>query len=306
MNSSPLIEKPMLDGSSGNESYEMIYFRENLERISDEEFLDPDILETGGGDVSYSKSSQCSGSADRVIEESDNDMMYFIFNYRDVSFGTLINPSPRSSGSFPKSEQLANDILLFPIPPELDFSNQKTSKESVILVQKYLIENPNYPLKKKIQTNLKQQIIPKLCEGNYQLQTSTRGYTLFDAKVVPFNGKMNWLRFKTKYSGIVKYDNCEESVFRKDLNVKVSHYLPSFPNALLSRNGINGWGTLDTTTLKNLLLTFQASRLLEEAKAEIERFRVEIAAGVSAERMTEIDERKAWLIEHNSSLKVSY
>jgi hypothetical protein len=35
---------------------------------------------------------------------------------------------------------------------------------------------------------------------------------------------------------------------------------------------------------------------LEEAKAEIERFRVESAAGVSAERMTEIDERKAWLI----------
>jgi hypothetical protein len=104
--------------------------------------------------------------------------------------------------------------------------NQETSKESVILVQKYLMENPTYPLKKKIQTNLKQQIIPKLCEGNYQLQTSTLGYTLFDAKVVPFNGKMNWLRFKTKYSGIVKYDNCEESVFRKDLISKVSHYLP--------------------------------------------------------------------------------
>jgi hypothetical protein len=34
--------------------------------------------------------------------------------------------------------------------------------------------------------------------------------------------KTNFLRFKTKYSGIVKYDNCEESVFRKYLNSKVS------------------------------------------------------------------------------------
>jgi hypothetical protein len=47
MNSSLLIEKPMLDGSSGNESYEMIYFRENLERISDEEFLDLKYLKLG-------------------------------------------------------------------------------------------------------------------------------------------------------------------------------------------------------------------------------------------------------------------
>ena len=105
MNSSLLIEKPMLDGSSGNESYEMIYFRENLERISDEEFLDPNILETGGEDSSFvldivigsnpsnsslarksalsesPTASQCSEQtiSDMVLDESDNDVMYYIF-----------------------------------------------------------------------------------------------------------------------------------------------------------------------------------------------------------------------------------
>ena len=98
------------------------------------------------------------------------------------------------NGSTPKSVLLANDLITFPIPPELDFSSQIASKASVELVRKYLEENPNYPLKKKIETNLKNQIIPKLCDGQYQLQPSTLGYTLFDAKVVPRNGRIGWLR----------------------------------------------------------------------------------------------------------------
>ena len=78
-------------------------------------------------------------------------------------------------------------------------------------------------MKKKIETNLNQQIIPKLCDGQYELQPSTLGYTLFDAKIVPWNGKDGWLRFITVYAGIIKYDSVEESNFREGLIAEVSH-----------------------------------------------------------------------------------
>jgi hypothetical protein len=140
MNSSPLIEKPMLDGSSGNESYDMIYFRQNLERISsDEEFLDPDILETGGDDSSFvsdivivsnasNSSLACKSElsesptasqfseqtiSDMVLDESENDMMYYIFNYRDVSDVTLINISPNPQPNVVDSAQIAFEALTF-------------------------------------------------------------------------------------------------------------------------------------------------------------------------------------------------
>jgi hypothetical protein len=128
----------------------------------------------------------------------------------------------------PRSTQLAMDILSFPQPPELDFSNQIASKASVGLVRKYLDDNPFYPLKKKIETNLTQQIIPKLCEGNYLLRPSTMGYTLFDAKVVPWNGRIGWLRFKTKYSGIIRYDNVSESETKKNINDRKSKEVSPF------------------------------------------------------------------------------
>jgi hypothetical protein len=92
------------------------------------------------------------------------------------------------------------------------------SNASVLLVRKYLEENPTFPLKKKIETNLKNQIIPKLCNGQYELQPSTLKYTLFDAKVVPWNGKHGWLRFKTKYDGIIRYDTKAESSFRSGIS----------------------------------------------------------------------------------------
>ncbi len=89
----------------------------------------------------------------------------------------------------PPSKKLAIDLLQFPVPPQLDFSDQKASKASVVLVRKYLEDNPTYPLQEKIKTNLNEQIIPKLCEGDYQLQPSLKGYTVFDAKVIPWHGK---------------------------------------------------------------------------------------------------------------------
>ena len=138
----------------------------------------------------------------------------------------------------PKSVELARNILSYPLPPQLDFSDQTASKASVILVQTYLQQNPTYPLKKKIETNLNNQIIPKLCNGIYQLKPSTLGYTLFDAKVVPWNGKDGWLRYKTKYAGIIRYDTVEESKTRKDIhdrrNELVSIHLRYYPNQLPS------------------------------------------------------------------------
>ena len=72
------------------------------------------------------------------------------------------------------------------------------------------------------------------------------GYTLFDAKVVPWNGKMNWLRFKTKYDGIIRYDNIEESNFRNDLNAKVKAARDA---GTMCRNCTKPWNLADVSCI---------------------------------------------------------
>jgi hypothetical protein len=193
MNSSPLIEKPMLDGSSGNESYEMIYFRENLERISEEEFLDPDILETGGGDVS------------NVIDESENDMMYFIFNHRDVSFETLINVSPRSNAGSA-------------IPLSRNFNYVGKSAKRQVRIS----EVP---------------VLASFQRGQYQLKCiklnkyqPVECFELLDAGT--------GLRANRSSSGKSKDDTRNV-----DLNANVSTSFLYFSNSLLSRTWIDGWGS---------------------------------------------------------------
>jgi hypothetical protein len=194
MNSSPLIEKPMLAGSSGNESYEMIYFRENLERISDEEFLDPNILETGGEDSSFvldiligsnpsnsslarksalSESptdSQCSEQtiSDMVLDESDNDVMYYIFNYSDVSDVTLINLSPNPQPNVVDSAQIAFEALekikklewgktTIDVNTNLVIAGQilQTRKEIISCLEIIAANHPDKKARKKLSTNAK-------------------------------------------------------------------------------------------------------------------------------------------------------
>ncbi len=206
MNSSLLIEKPMLDGSSGNESYEMIYFRENLERISDEEFLDPNILESGGGDVS------------NIIDESENDMMYFIFNHRDVSFETLINPSPRS-----------NPSSAIPLSRNFNYVGKSAKRQ---------VRISDVPVYASLQRGQFQLKCIKL--NKYQ---PLECFELLDAGT--------GLRANRSSSGKSKDDTRNV-----DLNAKVSNFLQNDSNPFPSRNGINGWG-YGPHFFEELLLTFR-------------------------------------------------
>jgi hypothetical protein len=112
---------------------------------------------------------------------------------------TFENDSDFEAG--PSNPNKSVQIKDFPQPPTLNWDGQENSQASVKLVEKYLKENPKYPHKKRIETNLKNQIIPKLCKGNFQLRPSKNlFYSVFTAKVAPYTyGEDGWLRYKSAY-----------------------------------------------------------------------------------------------------------
>jgi hypothetical protein len=192
-----------------------------------------------------------------LVEESDDDMMYHIFNFRDVSFGTLVNSSTTASVIFTGDDENAilelnaqvNGVALtklgsrnairlkesgqFPIGPKskdcadcgeaMDWRTTGQMTRAKKNGPYYYHKNHNESCQKE---NISIKVKEKVTSGNRCHNPRCSGS----------NPSFLWDRNQKLYCAI------ECIVGYQEWNQEVSHNLHHFSNRFPSRNWINGWG----------------------------------------------------------------
>jgi hypothetical protein len=264
-------DPPLLNSENDINSFPLMPKSINAHSNAENQLPLAHLADPGTSSISSTLSESSNASSDEIIirrdrstamiiDDSEDEQMYYEFNYRDVSLGTLVNSSPTASVIFTGDDENAilelnaqvNGVALtklgsrnairlkesgqFPIGPKskdcadcgeaMDWRTTGQISRAKKNGPFYYHKNHNGGCQK---WNISIAVKEKVDSGEICHNPRCTG--------VP---TLSWLKNKKAYCSlqcIGGYQDWYDAAAKE-----VSHYLPSFPNALLSRNWINGWG----------------------------------------------------------------